>query len=273
MNGTQNKLLVVYANSSIAYVLAFLSIFIPTQVLIHFVAGGFDIPTKFNYFKLIFPIADHSFLWTQLSVSCIYAASPFLALICAFIVFRIHIKKSGNIGQFSNLYLIWLYAHCINIFFGGLLIGIPLIKDFGYLPNWLYASSETEVYLILVGALGLLVNGILLRKAFNTICFNEKYFSSPYHSLVFKSMVAFFPAISGIVLFIIFKFPDNTVFTKLLHLTVLIQLCSVAPYTSVHIPISEQLKNFKFSYKPVIILIVIFGLFTAWKNIHNLYIY
>jgi len=273
MDGTKNKLLVLYANSSFAYVIAFLSIFIPTQVLVHFVARGFDIPTKFNYYKLIFPIADHSILWTQLSVSCIYAASPLLALIVAFIVFKLLISKSGLISQFSNLFLIWLYAHCINIFFGGLLIGIPLIKDFGYLPNWLYATSETAVYLILIGALGLLVNGILLRKAFNSICFDEKYFKSPYHSFVFKSIIALFPAITGIVIFILFKFPDNAVFTKLLNSTILIQLCSVVPFTSIHIPISEQFRNFRFSYKPVVILVLLFGLFTTWKIVHNLYFY
>jgi hypothetical protein len=196
-----------------------------------------------------------------------------LALICAFIVFRLHIKKSGKIDQFYNLYLIWLYAHSINIFFGGLLIGIPLVKDFGYLPNWLYASNETVVYLILIGALGLLINGILLRKAFNSICFNEKYFSSPYHSLVYKAIVAVLPAVSGMILFIFFRFPDNTVFTKLLHVTIFIQLCSVIPYTSVHIPISEQFRNFKFSIRPVVFLVLSFGLFTAWKIIHNLNIY
>jgi hypothetical protein len=271
MTSIRKKLVILYANSSFAYVLAYLSIFIPTQILVYFVARGFNIPTKFNYFKLIFPIADHSFLWTQLSVSAIYAASPLVALFSIVFVLRYYLKHAGKRGTVTNLYFIWLYAHCVNIFFGGLLIGIPLIKDFGYLPNWLYASNDTIVYLILISALFLLVNGIFLRKAFTSLCFDEKFFNSPYHSLVFKAYIAFFPALTCMFFFIVFNFPDDTIFTKLLHVIVLVQLCTVVPHTSMHIPILDRFRNFSLSYKSVFTIIILLMLFTSWKLIHNIY--
>lgn len=261
------------ANSFIQFVLAYLIVLIPTQLVTHFVALYFDIPTKFTFFKLSFPIPDHSYLWTSNSVAAIYVTGPVIALFIAFFAIRYFMLFAAKKSIQTNLLFIWIYAHCMNVFFGGLTIGIPLIKGFGYVPSWLYASNELTFILILLSLLVLFGNGFILRGPFISLYYNNRYFNSPFHSLIFKIFIVFIPFIAANVLFYLMKFPDNSIYERLTGLTMIVQLVGIIPYTPVYQPEEFEFKPVKFAYKWLLILIVLFMLFVLWRTIHNHLIY
>lgn len=273
MNENRRKLYILTANSTIFYILAYLAIHIPSQILTHFVARGFDIPTKFNYLKLVFPIPDHSQLWSANSVSAIYAATPVFALVLAIFIARYYVLHSSKKGINTNLFLIWTFAHCINIFFGGLAIGIPLIKGFGYVPNWLYASDELTFVFLVVSLLILFGNGFILKSPFTALYYNQKYFNSPFHSFVFKVFIVFIPFFAANLLFLLFNFPDSSAYERLVGITMFIQLIGILPYSPTYTPEEQGIKNVSFSKKGLLMLIAVLFSLLLWIGIHNRFIY
>lgn len=273
MTENKRKLYILMANSFILYVLAYLVVLIPSQLITHLVASGFDIPTKFSLFKIIFPIPDHSYLWQPNSVAAIYIATPVFVLLLAIFIARYYVLFSSKNGINTNLFLIWIYAHCINIFFGGLTIGIPLIKGFGYVPHWLYASQELTFVFLLFSLLILFGNGYLLKAPFSALFYDKKFSNSPFHSFIFKIFVVFVPFIIANILFALFHFPDGTIYERLVGFTMVIQLIGVLPFSPIYMPEDYVVKKVHFSYKSVLILVLVFLSFVIWRIIHNEFIY
>jgi len=269
MNENNKILLILSINSIISFVLSFLIIFIPSQVVVLIVAGLFEIPTKFEYFKLIFPIPDHSYLWTQLSVSVIYAVTPLIGLIVALFsrwyFNRYGIKKSVPL----RLLLIWLYIHGMNFIFGALIIGIPLIKDVGFIPDWLYFPDIIDVLIISFSFIVLIYNGVFINYSIQTLAFDESFNHRPYYSLLFKWYLLFMPFLVSILFFNIFNFPNNTPFIRLLLSAIIIQFITVFPYRTVYFKVDENIKNIDISWKYLFLLVMVFILFVIWRYLHN----
>ena len=261
------------ANSFILYILAYFLVHIPAQFFTYLIASVFDVPTKFSYFKLGFPIPDHSYLWTSDSVAAIYITAPIIALFIAIFVARYYVLFSAKKSINFNLLLIWIYAHCINLFFGGLTIGIPLIKGFGYVPNWLYASDELSFFFILISLLILFGNGFILKTSFSSFYFDHQYFNSPFHSLLFKIFVAFVPFVMANIFFFLIQFPDNSIYERLIGVTMIIQLIGILPFSPVYQPVEFDFKPVSFVYKGLLLLIVIFLALFLWKTMHNQFFY
>jgi len=258
----------VYFSSLVAFILAFLIIYLPAQVLVHTIASFFNIPTRFHRFQLIFPILDHSFLWTQLSVSCIYSATPLVALI-TFVVARIvFFRKHMTLSFPANLLLIWLNALGIHFFFGALLVGIPLVRDFGYVPDWLYFPEWIRNALIIFSAIVLLVNGVVVRRQVEALMYSEKQQQRPYYSFLFKWYAIFSPAITWIFLFILLGFPNNSLYMRLFWLIFLLQLVAVFPFRFIYAPLLYSETSVKISGKNVIFVLILFLLLVLWRTVH-----
>lgn len=258
----------VYFASLMTFFLAFLIIFIPSQLLVHGVASFFNIPTRFHRFQLIFPILDHSFLWTQLSVTCIYSATPLVALITFITARIIFFRKHITLSYLASFLLIWLNALGIHFFFGALLVGIPLVKDFGYVPDWLYFPDWIRVSLIILSVLVLLFNGIVVRRQAETLMYTERQLQRPYYSFLFKWYAIFAPAITWILLFIVLGFPNNTLFMRLFWLVFIIQLAAVFPFRFIYAPLIHNETSVKISGKYVILLLSLLLLLILWRIFH-----
>ncbi|HOK50712.1 MAG: hypothetical protein WHT29_11135 [Bacteroidales bacterium] len=267
-NTSKNLHLKVFFASGISFFLALLIIYLPSQMLVHGVASFFNIPTKFHRFQLIFPILDHSFLWTQLSVSSIYSATPLVALI-AFLTARIiFFRKHITLSYSSSLLLIWLNALGIHFFFGALMVGIPLVKDFGYVPDWLYFPEWIRIFLVVFSALVLLLNGIVIRRQVETLMYSERQQQRPYYSFLFKWYAIYAPAIVFVFLFIVLGFPNNTLFMRLFWLMFLLQLIGVFPFKFIYAPLLHSEDTVKISGKYVILLVILLSMLILWRTIH-----
>jgi len=258
----------VYFSSLVAFILAFLIIYLPAQVLVHTVASFFNISTRFHRFQLIFPILDHSFLWTQMSVSFIYSSTPFVALI-TFIVARIvFFRKHMELSFPASLLFIWLNALGIHFFFGALMVGIPLVKDFGYVPDWLYFPEGIRIALIIFSGMVLLLNGVVVRRQVETLMYAEKQQQRPYYSFLFKWYAIFSPAITWIFLFIVLGFPSNTLFMRLFWLMFILQLVAVFPFRFIYAPLLHSETSVKISGKYAILALTLFLLLLLWRIVH-----
>ncbi|MGC8803122.1 MAG: hypothetical protein ACP5PS_05045 [Bacteroidales bacterium] len=263
-----NPAIRVYLASLITFLLAFLVIYLPSQLLVHVVASMFDIPTRFHRFQLIFPILDHSFLWTQLSVSCIYSATPFVALITFIVARIIFFRKHITLSYSTSLLLIWLNALGIHFFFGALIIGIPLVKDFGYVPDWLYFPDWIRVLLVIFSTLVLLLNGIVIRRQVETLMYAERQQQRPYYSFLFKWHAIYLPAFTWLFLFIVAGFPNNTLFMRLFWIIFILQLIAVFPFRFIYAPLLHSETSVKISGKFVILMLTLFLLLIIWRIRH-----
>jgi hypothetical protein len=266
-----NKSVLLFSLSIITFLLAFFTVYLPSQLLVHFTSTLiFHIPTQFQRFQLIFPILDHSYLWTQLSVSIIYSITPFWSLIML-ITARISFLKNNIKNSFAtNLYLIWLNAIGVQFFFGALAVGIPLIKDFGYLPDWLYFPSWINVSLIVFSFVVLLANGVVIRHQVEFLMYNEQQQQRPYYSFVFKWYTILAPALLLILIFIIAGFPNNTLYMRLFWCIFIMQLISVIPFRFIYAPVIQSEEEIFIPRSFVLLLILMILFLISWKFTHSL---
>ncbi len=264
MNDNLRNLISLFINSFIAYILSFILILIPSQLITLLVAKSFNIPAYFNHFKINFFATEYSNLWTQSSVIGIYISIPFFVVIAGFIF--IYLKTYLSTYKHSiNLFLIWGYVHCMNIFFGGLIIGIPLIKGFGYVPIWLYLPNFVLVIIIIISTFILFINAYYLRRVFIALSFSDYYLKNPSSLIVFKIAVVFLPCILANLLFYLFKFPDNSLYEELLLITIFIQLIGIIPFNYLFFEIKEENKKVNISKKMLFWLILLLFIFTIWR--------
>jgi hypothetical protein len=270
MNSDKKNLLNLFSNSTIACLLSYLLIFIPSQLITHFVAKAFNIPTSFHSFKLVFPIEDYTYLWNQQSVVTIYIAAPIFVLIVGILLIRYFFLFSYFTKLNVNLFLIWSYAHCMNIFFGGLAVGIPLHDGFGYVPRWLYLPDPVLFSLIVFSIIMLLVNGFILRWAFVTVSFSETMINKPYPLLKYKTAIAFLPFLVVSLLFLVAGFPINSMYERLLLLSMFVQLMGIFPFNYMHNEVKEENRKVVFAKKSLIMLVGVFAIFIIWKLLHTM---
>ncbi len=265
MKESRKTLLILFLNSLAFYIISYLFLFLPSQFLTYLAAHSFNIPTIFDQYKVAFPIYDNNNLWTQESVVAIYIAAPVAVFILGIFFFRY--VRTHIIANKSGLYLfsLWSYVHCINIFFGGLAVGIPIIKGFGLVPAWLYAPYAVSYSLIIISFIIITTNGFFLRRAFASMVISEYYLRSPYLSLQFKTAIAFLPCIIGNSLFFLLKFPDDTIYERLLLFTIFLQFLLVYPFRYFHFTVSEKNANVRFSRLAGTIAIILVLLLVIWK--------
>jgi hypothetical protein len=269
MQESRKQLYNIFFNSLVLYLLSYLVLFIPAQFVTHIIAKAFHIPTVFKQFKIGFAIFDHDSLWNNDSIVSIYASAPVLIIIACFFFYRYLIIKFS--ADKSNVYLfsIWAYTHSINMFFGGLAIGIPLIKGFGYVPVWLLAPFSVSLGLIVFSFIILFVNGLFLKRSFMSMAISEYHFNKPLGSLQFKFAIAILPCIIGNLFFYLLKFPDSSLYERLLLITMFIQMTTILSFRYYHFSLPENISKVVFSKKAFYLLIGIILLLVIWKYFHN----
>jgi hypothetical protein len=269
MQESRKQLYSIFFNSLVLYLLSYLVIFIPAQFITHIVAKAFHIPTVFKQFKIGFAIFDHDSLWNSDSIVSIYAAAPVMTIIACFFFYRYLIIKFSADNSNAYLFYVWAYAHSINMFFGGLAIGIPLIKGFGYVPVWLLAPFSVSLGLIVFSFILLFVNGLFLKRSFMSMAISEHYFKKPLGSLQFKFAIAILPCIIGNLLFYLLKFPDSSLYERLLLLTMFIQMTTILSFRYYHFSLPENISRVVFSKKAFTTLAGLVMLLLLWKHYHN----
>jgi hypothetical protein len=269
MNENIKNLIKLSLNSFIAYILSYLILFVPSQFVSFLAAKTYYIPIGFNHFKLVFQAADYSSLWTQSSVVSVYLSVPVFVFVFG-IFFRFLYSYLSTNRRSLNLLLIWSFTHCMNIFFGGLIVGIPLEKGFGYVPIWLYLPEFALIGLIVVSIFILFLNSYFLRRAFVSLTFSEYYLKNHSTLLAYKIAVVLLPSILANAIFYIIKFPDNSLYETLLLLTIFIQVIGIIPYNYRYFEIKDENRNVIFSRKSLTWLLGLIVMLILLRVLYNI---
>ena len=229
----KSKLTTLFINSTVLYLTAFLLVHIIGQLFACLTAECiFDTPTIFHHIKIICNIPDllGEHFWTVKSILGFYSAIPlFCAILCIFLIRKI-IKNKSQQKNFYNLFILWCYIHAMNLIFGALIIGIFIMKGFGFVPGYLYLPKPTTTFLIILSILLLIGNGLFLNRKFGELAYNNNILIEKYTHVSFKLVLVLLPYMSVNLFFYIFGLPDDTTYENLLLLTPLLQIIPVIPF-------------------------------------------
>lgn len=158
---TTRNFWIIAANSTAAFVLAYLLIFYINHISVILSAGMFDYTISFDYNQIYFHIEPYE--WTHDAVKLMYSAGPVLTFILGFI---------SMVGYYSlyeeeariKIFFLWFAIIAFNYTFGGLMIGNLFKKGVGHVFNWMYFTDTQKMMVALLGFFGLLSTGFLLAK-------------------------------------------------------------------------------------------------------------
>lgn len=158
---TRYNFWLITANSTAAFVIAYLLIYYIDHFVKIFLAGSFGYHIGFDWHSIYYYIEPHE--WTHDSVKLIYSGGPlliFLTGIISMVAFWSIVLEHARI----KVLLLWISIHAFNFFFGGLLIGNIFKQGIGHVFNWLYLSDTSKMIVALIGFMGLLGTSYLMSK-------------------------------------------------------------------------------------------------------------
>ncbi len=142
------KILIIY--SVIAYLLAYMFVFLSYNLITAIVGKYYHIKTVLNHNYLLFLTQDNSSLWTFTNSFIIFTSSAVLLIILALIlikIFKYYEKKTFLI----KIFLFWIVLHIINRILGFFIIGT--IFDLYYLNvlfDWLLIEYWVRLVIIFI---------------------------------------------------------------------------------------------------------------------------
>ena len=207
--GQRNNFLIIFTNSLILFLISYFIIYIISQFLIVWISLSFDYKTILFYYKIYFNIDTGD--WTSDSVKILFSIMPITGLIlgtASMILYSLFKNESGII----KLLLLWGFVHGMVMFFGSLLIGTLLNKDFGWVIAYLYYKDTGKMVFSILSVFSLVAIGASLSKSF--LISGNSYFNlitKKNRKFLLRSQVIL-PAIFGTIILIILKIPDNYYF-------------------------------------------------------------
>ena len=203
---TRYNFWLITANSTAAFVLAYLLIFYIDHFIKIALAGNFGYDIGFDWHSINYYIEPHE--WTHDSVKLIYSSGPILVLIfgiISMVAFWSLVQEQAKI----KILLVWITIHAFNFFFGGLLIGNIFKQGIGHVFNWLYLSDTTKMMVALVGFMGLLGTAYFMAKpvAITANSYFKKLDSGNFPFFITSQVLL--PAILGTIICLLFFYPYN----------------------------------------------------------------
>jgi len=205
----RNNFFIITANSVVMYILSYMVVYIIGQTLTIISAVSFDYKTILFYYKIYFNI--DSYQWTADSVKIIYSMKPGAGLVLGIIFIILYSIRRDTIGNLKLFYL-WGFVHGMIMFFGSLLMGTMLNKDFGWVVAYMYYRDTGKMIFAIVAIFSLVIIGGFVAKSFlfsgNTY-FN--FINRQENKFLLASQVLW-PSVIGTVLLIAFSTPNKSYF-------------------------------------------------------------
>lgn len=193
------KILTIY--SIIAYLFAYLVVFLFYNIFTAVIAGFFDIKTILNHNKLFFVTPDSSSLWNLDSAFYIFSSGTIfltLILIILICVYNHYEDYEGLIKTF----LFWIILHIINRILGLFIVGtISDLYYFNVILYWLFVDYWLRILMVIGVAVLLLGIGsktvrplLLSAKSFQFVENRKRSFfiwAQAFKTWVFSSIIIF----------------------------------------------------------------------------------
>jgi hypothetical protein len=223
----RNSFFMITFNSTVLFIFSYLIIYIIGQVATVITALSFDYKVILFYYKVYYNI--DSYQWTSDSVKIIYSVKPAVGLIIAIISLIIYSTRRDTPGN-AKLFYLWATVHGSIMFFGSLLMGTMLNKDFGWVISYMYYRDTGKMIYSIVSIFSLIIIGGFLAKSF--LISGNSYFNyiTRNENKFFLASQVFWPVVIGTSLQILasvpnsnYYMPDDEVVYKVLKLlTILI---------------------------------------------------
>jgi len=224
----RNNFFVITLNSLAYFVLSYLVIYVISQIITTWIATSFDYKTIMYYYKIYYNIESSD--WTADSVKILFSIMPLTGLLLGIVFIIIYAtfrNESGNL----KLFFLWGFVHGMVMFFGALLMGTLMNKDFGWVIAYLYYRDTGKMIFSIISIFALISIGAIISKSF--LISGNSYFNSIDNSnkKYFLYSQVIFPGIIGSILLVFLKIPNSyyyvttdEVFFEILKLSTLIIL-------------------------------------------------
>jgi len=264
------KILTIY--SIIAYLLAYLLVFLFYNFVTIVVANLYDIRTVLNHTKLIFTTKNSSPLWNFDSAFYVFISGTLFLIIGILILIRFYKRHEDYEGLFKT-FIFWIILHGINRVLGLFIIGT--IFDLCYsnaVLDWLFVGRIMKVMMV-IGAFALLIGIgskttrplLLSAKSFRFVEDRKRLFfvwSQAFKVWFFSSILLFIMHLPSLSL------PENFLSVSML----LLIFPSYFNHHSADIPHSEnegEEAEYKIPWKYIVLTSIFVILFRIifWKGI------
>jgi hypothetical protein len=208
----RNNFLIITTNSLVMFILSYFAVYIISQFIIIWVAMSFDYETILFYYKVYYNIDSGD--WTADSVKILYSLAPLTGLLLGTVFITIYSTFKNERG-ILKLFFLWGFIHGMIMFFGALLMGTLLNKDFGWVIAYLYYRDTGKMIFSILAIFALVAIGRGVSKSF--LISGNSYFNyvdkSNRKLLLFSQVLL--PAIVGSAILILLKFPNDLYYGSL----------------------------------------------------------
>ncbi|RLD58387.1 MAG: hypothetical protein DRJ05_08125 [Bacteroidetes bacterium] len=205
----RSKLFKISINSLSLFLLSYLVIYSISLLFTLWIASSFDYNTILFYYKIYYNIDTGD--WTADSVKILYSIAPLTGLLFG-IVSLIIFSTFRNERGILKLFFLWAFIHGMIMFFGDLLMGALLNKNFGWVISYLYFRDTGKMIFTLFSIFALVALGGFTAKSFlisgNTYL---NYVDKTNKRLLLWGQVII-PVVIGSIVIILLKIPNNLYF-------------------------------------------------------------
>jgi len=264
----RNNFMVISINSLTLFLLSYATIYIISQFITVWISLSFDYKTVFYYYKIYYNIESSQ--WSADSVKILFSIMPLTGLILGTIFIIIYSTFKNEAGSFK-LFFLWGFVHGMVMFFGSLLMGTLLNKDFGWVIAYLYYRDTGKMIFSIISIFALISIGGFIAKSFiisgNTYL---NYVDKGNRKFIMYSQVLV-PAILGIILLALFKIPNDfyyitmdELFYEIMKLSTIILLIIpliISINTINEIYFDEEPRKISIKWKYLLITVITFTAF------------
>lgn len=207
-------------NSTVLFVLAFLTVYYINDYITIYTAQFFDIPTVLYSYRIFWPLYTYSSLYTRQALVATFGMGPFFCLLLAVLFLQMpRWLKKYNLNL--KLFALWLSFHAFNIVFGGYIAGVITRTGLMYAVEWLFLTAvfdKTEILLLIISVIALFVLGFFAASYFLSVV-NAKILREPKYRIFYLVGNVAIPWIIGNLSLFLLNLPNNPTELLLIYMT------------------------------------------------------
>lgn len=216
----RNEFSISVVNSTVLFVLAFLTVYYINDYITILTAQIYDIPAVLYSYRIFWPLYTYSSLYTRQALVATFGMGPFICLLLAVVFLQIpRWLKKYNLNL--KLFALWLSFHAFNIVFGGYIAGIITRTGFMYSVEWLFLTAvfdKTEIVLLILSVITMFVLGFFATSYFLSVV-NVKVIREPKYRIFYLVGNIAIPWILGSLSLFFLNLPNNPTELLLIYAT------------------------------------------------------
>jgi hypothetical protein len=263
---SRRKFFLISFNSTILFLLSYLSLFLVSQAITVLAAQFFDYPATVYYYEIYFNIGQES--WFHDSVKTIYSSGPLLIFVIGISMLIIYSNLKENPGVFK-LFFLWGFLHSVNMLFGALLIGTLFDTGVGYVISWMYVMDTGKLLYSIISIFLLVIAGLIATRPL--LISGNTYYNeiNEGNRTTFIIAQVIMPYLAGNAFLLIIRQPRFVFYDTFIALTIIISIIPIlVTYRTYHeLYFEEEEKMPQIAWKPIVVLVILVLIFRGLLGI------